>query len=310
VNILSTDGLNARDRFDYWRNTICDALFQISIDTPPERFSARIAARSSGPLRFARSESTEYRIARSRHDIARTDTDHYSIYLQISGKAVFVENEQETTLDAGDISLCEGRVPFHGTLSGSRAIAVVPKAMLDGRAPWLRKVRRTKLKTSSTIGDLAKRYLLQLNAADLALSDSETSVLVENLCNLVALASAADIEPRRLQPEVQIEAVLAVCRQRLGDPDLSPGSVAARLGISVRTLHARFQQMGLSFGRWVLEARLEACRRALQDRSQKAINVAEVAFHHGFNDLSYFYKVFRARFGMTPRECRGEMAVD
>ena len=86
VDIWSTDAVGARERFSYWRDAICRSVFGISIEAPPERFSARIAARSAGPLRFAISESTGYDIVRSPRDIAREAADHYSVYLQLSGR--------------------------------------------------------------------------------------------------------------------------------------------------------------------------------------------------------------------------------
>ena len=69
VDIWSTGTVLAREKVSYWRETVCSAVFGISVETMPEQFSARIAARNVGPLRFAVSKSTEYRIARSRQDI-------------------------------------------------------------------------------------------------------------------------------------------------------------------------------------------------------------------------------------------------
>jgi AraC-like DNA-binding protein len=69
----------------------------------------------------------------------------------------------------------------------------------------------------------------------------------------------------RLQPELQLEALLAFCRGNLHDPDLLSQQAADHAGISIRTLHLRCQQIGQTFGRWVLESRLEACGNALCD---------------------------------------------
>jgi hypothetical protein len=52
VDIWSTDATRARERFSYWRDAVCHAVFNISIEAPPERFSAHITARSAGPLRL------------------------------------------------------------------------------------------------------------------------------------------------------------------------------------------------------------------------------------------------------------------
>jgi AraC-like DNA-binding protein len=107
-----------------------------------------------------------------------------------------------------------------------------------------------------------------------------------------------------MQPELQMEALLAFCRQNLSDADLSPQQPADYLGISVRTLHLRFRGIGQTFGRWLLENRLEGCGAALRDANQRTLNISEIAYRWGFNDLSYFNKAFRAHYGMTPGEWR------
>ena len=107
-----------------------------------------------------------------------------------------------------------------------------------------------------------------------------------------------------MEGELQMEALLSFCRQNLGNADLSPQQAADHLGISVRTLHSRFRQTGRSFGRWLLESRLEGCSAALRDANQKPLNISEIAYRWGFNDLSHFNRSFRAHFAMTPREWR------
>jgi AraC-like DNA-binding protein len=74
-------------------------------------------------------------------------------------------------------------------------------------------------------------------------------------------------------------------------------------------LHARFKQIGHSFSRWVLDNRLEACRLALSDQNQRALNISEIAYRWGFNDLSHFNKTFRTRFDMTPGESRNSRDI-
>ena len=62
----------------------------------------------------------------------------------------------------------------------------------------------------------------------------------------------------------------------------------------------------MSFGDWVRDERLKACGLALRDRSHDGLNISEIAYRWGFNDLSHFNKSFRARFDRTPTEWRNE----
>lgn len=307
----STDATPQRERFAYWRDVVCRTVFNISIEAPPELFSARMSARSSGPLRLATSSSIgTYQLGRSRRDIASAPADHYSVFLQQSGCSLINHSDETVAVHSNDIAIYDGRLPFHGTFfDGKRTIAVIPRDMIDRRAPWLRQRALHKFTSHGPFVDLARRHLLEIADEGVVLSDSATTLLTENLCNLLTLASATDIAPNRLQSELQIEAALAFCRRRLHDAELSPQLVADYLGISVRTLHLRFRQIGQTFGTWVLEHRLKACGAALRDPNQQTQNISEIAYRWGFNDLSHFNKAFRARFGMTPREWRSSSSV-
>jgi AraC family transcriptional activator of tynA and feaB len=180
---------------------------------------------------------------------------------------------------------------------------VLPRALIEARAPWLRRRAVSKLASNSVYVDLTRRHLLQLTADDL--TEGELALLTENLCNLLALLDHPDIPINRVQPELQLEALLDFCRRNLHDPALSPDFVAARFGISTRTLHLRFEKLEQTFGRWLLDARLDASCNALRD-PRHTCNISEIAYSCGFNDLSHFNKTFRTRFGVSPGEWRAE----
>jgi AraC family transcriptional regulator, positive regulator of tynA and feaB len=305
VDIWSTNDARARERFSYWRDAVCRAVFNISIEAAPERFSARITSRASGPLRFATSESSPYQVVRTKRDIDTAPSDHYSVFAQVKGTSVIHQSSDSFAFTPSDICISDGTRPFHCDLpdDGFRAFAVIPRAMIDQRAPWLPRNPLHRLDASSPYVDLARRHIMELTTGAVK-SDATVSLLTENLCNLLALASATDVAPNRLQPELQLEALLAYCRQHLHDAELTPQRAADHVRISVRTLHSRFKLIGKSFGHWVLDSRLDACRTALRDRNQGGLSISEIAYRWGFNDLSHFNKAFRARFGCSPRECR------
>ena len=97
-----------------------------------------------------------------------------------------------------DIVISDCRHPFRAMLSndGCRAIAVVPHAIVNSRAPWLRRRALYKFSNSHFL-DLARRHMARLVTNDL--TENKSSLLTENLCNLLALASANDVPLNRLQ---------------------------------------------------------------------------------------------------------------
>ena len=306
VATWTTDIVKPSDRFSFWREVVCQTVLNVSTEARPEQFQARISGRNFGALRFASFNSSSHEIVRSREHLAGTPADNYLISLQRHGRCQISQDSDAFLLGPGEIGVVDGQRPFRVAFPRpvSRILAVVPKKVLDARAPWLRKMPQRKISADSAFAGLIRQHLLKLANNDQELTESEVNLLTDNLCNLLALSFAREAPSDLRQPELQLAALLAFCRQNIRDPDLSPQFAAAQFGMSVRTLHLRFEQIGQTFGRWVLDHRLEACRIALRNPDQHALSISEIAYHWGFNDLSHFNKAFRARFDQTPGEWR------
>ncbi len=301
----STDTVAPREGLSFWREAVCQAVLNVNAAAPSARFEASISGQNFGVLRFAAFTATPHQIVRTQKHVSRAGEDTCLISLQRHGRSRMTQGEHALDLDPGEIAILDGTRPFNVVFPDrvSRVLAVVPRAMLDSRAPWMRRARLRKVAATSPYFDLARQHMLQF-AGDRRLDESEASLLTDNLCNLLALATAPDARALDAPPDIQLQAILGFCRGQLADPGLSPQRAADHFGISLRTLHLRFEKGGQTFGRWVLGNRLDVCRRALRDPAQDAINISEIAYRWGFCDISHFTKAFRARFGMTPRDAR------
>ena len=295
----STDTVKPSEGFSFWHDVVCQAVLNVATESRPICSCAHLRAQLRA-VALRRLRVTGHEIVRSAAHLTRAPADNYLISLQRHGRSLIRQGDDRFVLEPGEIALLDGQLPFHITFPESvgRAIAVVPRQTLEARAPWLRQAPLRKIAADAPFADLTRRHLLQLAASD-SLDEGEANLLTDNLCNLLALASG-----REATPDVQLETILAFCRRQLSNPELSPQLLAAQFGVSVRTVHLRFEKVGQSFGRWVLENRLEACRKALRDPALQAASISEIAYGWGFNDLSHFTKSFRARFGCSPREWR------
>ncbi|MGH2877715.1 MAG: helix-turn-helix domain-containing protein, partial [Solirubrobacteraceae bacterium] len=91
-------------------------------------------------------------------------------------------------------------------------------------------------------------------------------------------------------------------RTHLSDPELGPASIALAYAISVRTLHALFEDADQSVAGLVRTERLGRCLEDLRRRGGGS--VTEIAFRWGFSDAAHFSRVFKRAFGATPSEVR------
>ena len=90
----------------------------------------------------------------------------------------------------------------------------------------------------------------------------------------------------------------------LDDPLLSCDRVAAAAGISTRHLTRLFALEGSTPGRYLQDKRLERARLLLTSPQGRRLDIAEVAYRHGFSSQAHFARVFKARYGMTASEAR------
>jgi len=96
--------------------------------------------------------------------------------------------------------------------------------------------------------------------------------------------------------------------ERLDDPALSVGTLAAGLGLSVSQIHRVFKSEPVTPAQYIWERRLEACSRDLMDPRAAGRTVGEIAYGRGFSDAAHFSRAFRERFGCSPREWRQRIA--
>ncbi len=98
----------------------------------------------------------------------------------------------------------------------------------------------------------------------------------------------------------------AALSEQLRAGNVTAQGLAARLNVSVRTLHRALASEGTSYRRLLDQLRLDiAARHLLDDR----MSVAEVAFLVGFSELSAFHRAFKRWTGRTPLTFRAEAPV-
>jgi AraC-like DNA-binding protein len=142
---------------------------------------------------------------------------------------------------------------------------------------------------------------------------------------LVLPAALLDLPCRRTDPSL-LSLLDRYAADRLGVPraatfadraraalseELQAGNVtaqglAARLRVSIRTLHRSLAAEGTSYRRLLDQLRLDIAERHLMD---DRTSVAEVAFLVGFSEISAFHRAFKRWTGRTPVTFRAEARI-
>ncbi|MFD1275897.1 helix-turn-helix domain-containing protein [Streptomyces kaempferi] len=98
--------------------------------------------------------------------------------------------------------------------------------------------------------------------------------------------------------------ILEYARAHLAEPGLNASRIAAAHHMSVRRLYKVMAVGGISLADWIRTHRLEECRNEFRRPAARLTTIETVARRWGFTDMSNFGRIFRAAYGMSPRECR------
>jgi len=139
------------------------------------------------------------------------------------------------------------------------------------------------------------------------LDDAAASRVTSTILDLIS--SAYSVAPQARADRSSLAAahlvrILNYIEAHLTDPELTPTQIADACRMTTRYLHHLFSDELETVSRYIQRRRLEACARALACPAQRGRTVTSIAFDYGFNSPTHFGRVFRSRFGVTPREYR------
>jgi signal transduction histidine kinase/CheY-like chemotaxis protein len=99
-----------------------------------------------------------------------------------------------------------------------------------------------------------------------------------------------------------LQQVRDLIQENLADPTFGNEDLCKALAMSRTQLFRKLKALtGMSVVTFIRFYRLNKARQLLLTTD---LNISEVAYRVGFNDPSYFGRVFRREFGITPMECR------
>jgi AraC-like DNA-binding protein len=139
-----------------------------------------------------------------------------------------------------------------------------------------------------------------------ALDDHIGTTLIDLAAlSIGASQDAAELAGMRGLRAARLRDAMSSIKANFADPAFSPQRLARGLQLSPRYIQELLQEAGASFTERVTEMRLQKARHMLSDQGHDRRKVTDLAYACGFNDISYFNRRFRARFGCSPTQYRG-----
>lgn len=312
---VTTSGLTPIEAYDYWRETV---FYGFDADRNKSERAPDFSARASGLL-AARAEFYTYQSdgisgRRTRKQARADGNDDVTLGSIFAGRRWHRDDRDSVVTSAvGNLFFYDAARPSrveweahcgsHLTLRRADVVEAlgqdVPPAGLVADA----------LSRSSLSAQLGARMRLLSDSLSI-LTRFERSLLLDGTVELALAALQQAVCVTKGGNSGQRESLFAAARRlidkNLEDPDLDAGRVALALGCSRATLYRAFSDHGLTIYGYIRELRLQRVRKLL-GAAERVESIADLARASGFRDPSNFGRVFRQRFGQSPRDAAASM---
>ena len=312
TRILDTSQFPVADRADAVRETLARVVVPVDFDFPrPAGLVGYAAITDVGDLQVCSVRSNATKVERTPR-LVRDDGHTPSIFLgvQLAGSSLIVQGDREAVLRPGNLAFFDSTAPY--TLLDDEGIRQhffrIPMASLALPYDAVRQLAAVTLSPGHPVADLAVTYFRRLGARPDTFDQPGASAVGRPSIELVRALISTHLDASALVTESSeatlLLRIIEYARAHLSEPGLNAAQIAAAHHISVRHLYNVLARGGISLGDWMRERRLAACRDELSNPLADSVTISSIARRHGFTDPSSFGRLFRAAYGVSPREWR------
>jgi len=317
LEVFSTAGLEPRRKMEYWNDLACASFTPVVTDPADIRtFSGHIARNEFGDLRAAEVFCEPQVVRHSRIHVARSRAAVFFLHVQLEGDSVNHQDGREARLKPGDFTLSDTTRPYEILFDKPNRMLVlgIPSTLMRRHIVCPENLTGVYMSGTAGLPGLMSSFVRDFwskcrSGLDPSAAPRVTHAILDLLASAYSVVPNAQCDRSSLATAHRIRIVNYI-EAHLGDPDLTPMKVADACRMTPRYLHHLFSHEEETVARYILRRRLEECSRALSVPSQRGRTVTAIAFDYGFNSPTHFGRVFRARFGTTPREYRRQQGTE
>ena len=297
---FSTAGLPSSRRIELWEQYNARALMPLScrplLGDALEATERHVRTRR---LRMAHITAAPHIAERAAREIERQPIDSVLLTVVLGGETHVYHRDGVITLRPGQAMVSDAdfpslRVYAHGH---DHLFLAVPKAVYRDLVLPVTPAPYEVFELASGAGRSGPgSALAKLISAAVRGETADADALERQVLSLLrGMVTGRTVD----EPGSPIAAAEVYIRQHLADPGLSAARVASALGVSERQVSRIFSPYG-GVARWITDQRLDVALRLLTKPGQRS--VAQVAQECGFGSQAYFARVFKRRFGASPRD--------
>ena len=300
------------DRFQSWRSQVAP-YFDVGngdrVDL--DRFDARLDLSLIGDVILGNCRTVAQPFSRSPLKVAHEPNDMFMIQVFAEGETRARIGTREVVAGPGDFWIIDLAEPIEAVNSDFQNFSiVVPRSLIErnlrnpdghhlrripGDAPMARIFNSFLQGLDGSVGSMTVGEAAELAPA--------TARLSEALLNIDTGHSRADMDGSAAEQVLRLTARRMI-EINLAEPEMTPDTVAALLGVSRSKLYRVFAPLG-GIASYIRMRRLKRSLADLLDLDQADRPIYEIAYRWAFTSESDYSRAFRRQFGRSPREARG-----
>lgn len=241
-------------------------------------------------------------------DIKSDYGENLFLLCQLQGSCGIEQMGRQAVIGPGDCILVDSSRPsifhFGGNFSNHLSVHLPRQLLFSKNTRSMEMARRVGAEDPMAV--MLSALVAKLASTDAA--DRRAPHLRQLLFDATrqTFASDDDLErlPRMESSGARLEIVQLLIDRHLTEENLTPRWLAGKIGVSLRTLQEDFNDLGTTATSVIRLRRLHLAREQLVHHRQdgERLNIAEIAYATGFNDISYFNRCFRQVFDCTPMD--------
>jgi AraC-like DNA-binding protein len=310
---FSTDLIPEQDRIPFWREHYGHVMLRVDLEPARDMaFEACITSLALPGLQLMEASSSPVKISRSGQFLADGNDDvilainkRGAVDIASGGRKQSLRESEAILLSGGDAS------SYHRTTLGRSFTLRVPRAIFESTVVSVDEALMRPIPGERGPLRLLADYAGWLLSAGASIDQELLNLSVRHVQDLLALT----LGPKADFAETARTRGLRAARLKLAKSytvahshrrDISIGTVAASLNVTPRYVQRLFEADGTTFSEFLIGQRLARAHRLLCEPESSHAAISTIAYDVGFGDLSYFNRRFRRRYGLTPREVRGD----
>ncbi len=311
---MSTDEVPPRDRAPVWREWVWRHFGGLDSDLYGDsEFDGHIAASRAGDVILTRLEANRHRVLRTQQMARTSEAAYLKIVAPWQGFAEVVQRGRQAAVRTGGWTLYDTTTDYTvaNPERSDHLIVMLPKEQLVAPGLPLDDLVARCVGGGSGISRVALETMRNTYQELPCMSEAAARGAGELIIQLVRLSlmELAGQNTPRTQREALKDRIRGHVAQHLHDPGLSIDGIAQALRCSKRHLHNAFSGDDDTLTGYILQQRLAACIRDLQDPANATRAITDIALASGFSNLSHFSRVFRAHTGGSPSEFRRQVSI-